>query len=85
MGVQVESIQAGDGKHYPMKRQTVTLHYVGYLDREGQKKFDSTWDRGVHRSPALFVTFSVVLMHPAQSLSSGGSACTHNTNLGSQH
>jgi FKBP-type peptidyl-prolyl cis-trans isomerase len=46
MGVQVESIQAGDGKHYPMKRQTVTLHYVGYLDREGQKKFDSTWDRG---------------------------------------
>mmetsp|Transcript_44420 Transcript_44420/g.105931 ORF Transcript_44420/g.105931 Transcript_44420/m.105931 type:complete len:122 (+) Transcript_44420:45-410(+) len=46
MGVMVESIQAGDGKHYPMKRQTVTLHYVGYLDREGQKKFDSTWDRG---------------------------------------
>ena len=47
MGIQVESIQAGDGKHYPMKRQTVTLHYVGYLDRQGEKKFDSTFERGV--------------------------------------
>jgi FKBP-type peptidyl-prolyl cis-trans isomerase len=46
MGIQVESIQAGDGKHYPMKRQTVTLHYVGYLDRAGEKKFDSTFERG---------------------------------------
>ncbi|EKX46579.1 FKBP-type peptidyl-prolyl cis-trans isomerase [Guillardia theta CCMP2712] len=46
MGITVESIQAGDGKHYPSKRQTVTLHYVGYLDRAGEHKFDSTWDRG---------------------------------------
>lgn len=46
MGLQVESIQAGDGKHYPMTRQTVTLHYVGYLDRAGEKKFDSTFERG---------------------------------------
>eukprot|EP00277_Geminigera_cryophila_P018321 CAMPEP_0179438358 /NCGR_PEP_ID=MMETSP0799-20121207/22108_1 /TAXON_ID=46947 /ORGANISM="Geminigera cryophila, Strain CCMP2564" /LENGTH=104 /DNA_ID=CAMNT_0021219929 /DNA_START=80 /DNA_END=394 /DNA_ORIENTATION=+ len=29
-----------------MKRQTVTLHYVGYLDRQGEKKFDSTFERG---------------------------------------
>ena len=46
MPVQVESIMAGDGKHYPYERQTVTLHYVGYLDRAGQKKFDSTFERG---------------------------------------
>eukprot|EP00960_Hanusia_phi_P044395 756615-Hanusia_phi.AAC.3 len=46
MGITVESIQAGDGKHYPSQRQTVTLHYVGYLDRAGEQKFDSTWDRG---------------------------------------
>jgi FKBP-type peptidyl-prolyl cis-trans isomerase len=46
MPVQVESIMAGDGKHYPHERQTVTLHYVGYLDRAGQKKFDSTFERG---------------------------------------
>mmetsp|Transcript_70053 Transcript_70053/g.146065 ORF Transcript_70053/g.146065 Transcript_70053/m.146065 type:complete len:123 (+) Transcript_70053:281-649(+) len=46
VGVTVESIQAGDGKHYPMKRQTVTVHYTGFLDRNGEHKFDSTWDRG---------------------------------------
>ena len=37
MPVQVESIMAGDGKHYPYERQTVTLHYVGYLDRAGER------------------------------------------------
>ena len=47
MGLTVESIQAGDGKHYPMKLQTVTLHYVGYLDRAGEKQFDSTFERGI--------------------------------------
>ena len=46
MPVQVESIMAGDGKHYPYERQTVTLHYVGYLDRAGERKFDSTFERG---------------------------------------
>ena len=47
MPVQVESIMAGDGKHYPYERQTVTLHYVGYLDRAGERKFDSTFERGM--------------------------------------
>jgi hypothetical protein len=46
MGIQVESIKAGDGKHYPAKRQTVTVDYVGYLDKAGEKKFDSTFERG---------------------------------------
>mmetsp|Transcript_25518 Transcript_25518/g.64337 ORF Transcript_25518/g.64337 Transcript_25518/m.64337 type:complete len:122 (+) Transcript_25518:40-405(+) len=46
MGVIVESIQAGDGKHYPMRRQTVTVHYAGYLDRQGERLFDSTFNRG---------------------------------------
>lgn len=55
VGVTVESIQAGDGKHYPMKRQTVTVHYVGYLDRNGEHKFDSTWDRGASRFLHLFL------------------------------
>ena len=49
MGIQVESIKAGDGKHYPAKRQTVTVDYVGYLDKAGEKKFDSTFERGAVR------------------------------------
>jgi hypothetical protein len=38
-----------DPKSYTtaMKRQTVTVHYVGYLDRQSEKMFDSTFNRGV--------------------------------------
>ena len=32
--------------HTAMKRQTVTVHYVGYLDRRGERIFDSTFSRG---------------------------------------
>ena len=52
MGIQVESIKAGDGKHYPAKRQTVTVDYVGYLDKAGEKKFDSTFERGMLPCPS---------------------------------
>ncbi|KAI0040162.1 FK506-binding protein 1 [Auriscalpium vulgare] len=44
MGVTVEVITPGDGKHYPQPGDTVTIHYVGTL-MDG-KKFDSSRDRG---------------------------------------
>jgi hypothetical protein len=47
MGWTVESIQAGDGKPYTMKLQTVTLDSVRYLDRAGEKQFHSNFERGI--------------------------------------
>merc|ERR1719198_2790323 len=45
MGVEKEMKQAGDGKTFPKKGQTVVMHYTGTLTANG-KKFDSSVDRG---------------------------------------
>ncbi|KAI0034691.1 FK506-binding protein 1A [Vararia minispora EC-137] len=43
MGVRVQVLKDGDGKHFPKPGDTVTIHYVGTLS-DG-KKFDSSRDR----------------------------------------
>ena len=44
MGVQIETLQAGDGATFPKKGQKVKCHYV--LTLQDGKKVDSSRDRG---------------------------------------
>merc|ERR1711936_795049 len=44
MGVQIETLKAGDGATFPQKGQKVSCHYV--LTLESGKKVDSSRDRG---------------------------------------
>lgn len=45
MGVEKESIQAGDGENFPKPGDMLTMHYTGTL-AEGGKQFDSSVSRG---------------------------------------
>merc|ERR1712127_30807 len=44
-GFSKEILTAGDGVTFPKKGQNVSVHYTGYLDKIGGKKFDSSVDR----------------------------------------
>lgn len=39
-------MKAGDGTTYPKAGQSVSVHYTGYLNQVGGKKFDSSVERG---------------------------------------
>lgn len=45
MGVTKEVLKQGDGRTFPAKGQTVTIHYVGKLKASGTQ-FDSSIQRG---------------------------------------
>ncbi|TNY21013.1 macrolide-binding protein FKBP12 [Rhodotorula diobovata] len=54
MGVTVETITPGDGKNFPKKGDTVSMHYDGFLQSNGAK-FDSSRDRGTPFQTAIGV------------------------------
>ncbi len=46
MGVTKEIIKTGDGVTYPQLGQLVSVHYTGWLNERGGKKFDTSVGRG---------------------------------------
>lgn len=46
MGVVRNVLRQGDGASFPRRGQMVSVHYTGYLNQVGGKKFDSSVDRG---------------------------------------
>ncbi len=46
MGVVKNTIRPGNGTDFPTNGKSVTVHYTGYLNTVGGKKFDSSVDRG---------------------------------------
>ncbi|CAF0906247.1 unnamed protein product [Brachionus calyciflorus] len=46
MGVTKQVIRNGDGRSFPQRGQKVSVHYTGFLEKVGGKKFDSSVDRG---------------------------------------
>merc|ERR1712127_730379 len=45
-GFSKDILKKGDGNTFPQKGQGISVHYSGYLDKIGGKKFDSSVDRG---------------------------------------
>lgn len=46
MGVTKQTTRPGDNKSFPKQGQRVSVHYTGFLEKVGGKKFDSSVDRG---------------------------------------
>lgn len=45
MGVTKEILREGDGTNFPIKGETLTMHYKGTLASDGSQ-FDSSYDKG---------------------------------------
>lgn len=51
MGFSKQIVKEGDKKTFPQVGQTALVHYTGYLDEFGGKKFDTSVGRGQRPFP----------------------------------